>query len=168
MSIDELAATVLERCRTLHYRLATAESCTGGLIAGALTEIAGSSDVVMGGIVAYHDDAKRLHLGVPGEVLARDGAVSEATALAMAEGAVRTFDVDVAIAVTGIAGPGGATPTKPVGLVHLAVWCRGTGPRHRRIVFPGDRHAVRQATVEAALRLILDGLPGPSQGDGEG
>ena len=155
----DLAATVLERCRALGYRLVTAESCTGGLIAGALTDLAGSSDVVLGGIVAYHDDAKRRLLDVPAAILERDGAVSEATARAMAEGAFRTFDADVAVAVTGIAGPGGATPTKPVGLVHLAVSCRGTGPHHRRAVFPGDRRQVRHATVVAALALVLEALP---------
>ncbi|TVQ37617.1 MAG: nicotinamide-nucleotide amidohydrolase family protein [Geminicoccaceae bacterium] len=154
----DAAATVLAHCRALSWRLATAESCTGGLIAARLTEIAGSSDVVVGGIVAYHNDAKRRHLGVAADTLEREGAVSEAVALQMARGAQLAFDADLAVAVTGIAGPGGGTAAKPVGLVHLAVTARGLAPLHRRCVFPGDRRQIRAATVEAALDLLLEAL----------
>lgn len=154
----ERARRVLERCQELGLRLATAESCTGGLIAGCLTEIAGSSAVVERGFVTYDDAAKREMLGVPEEILATAGAVSEESARAMAAGALARAPVDLAIAVTGIAGPGGATPEKPVGLVHLAL-ARSTGPSlHRRIVIPGDRHTVRARTVDAALDLVLDAL----------
>ncbi|MFW5832946.1 MAG: CinA family protein [Pseudomonadota bacterium] len=154
-----LARAVLERCRRHGWRLATAESCTGGLIAARLTDLAGSSDVVLGGIVAYHNDIKHRLLGVPLAMLEAHGAVSEPVARAMAEGCVRALDADVAVAVTGIAGPGGGTPTKPVGLVHLAVWCRGTSPAHVRAVFPGNRAQVRAATVNAALDLVLQAVP---------
>lgn len=148
---------VLDACRRRGWRLGTAESCTGGLIAGRLTDVAGSSDVVQGGIVAYANPAKRALLGVPPDVLEREGAVSETVALAMAEGCRRALGVEVAVAVTGIAGPGGATPTKPVGLVHLAVATPAT-TRHQRAVFPGDRQAVRAATVAAALDLLDEAL----------
>jgi nicotinamide-nucleotide amidase len=154
----ELARRVLARCEAQGFRLATAESCTGGLIIGCLTEIAGSSSVVDRGFVTYDDRAKREMLGVPADVLAKVGAVSEETARAMATGALSRSDVDVAIAVTGIAGPGGATATKPVGLVHMAVEVRNTPALHRREVFQGDRNAVRQATVDAALALALEAL----------
>lgn len=154
----ELARRVLARCEAQGLRLATAESCTGGLIIGALTEIAGSSSVVDRGFVTYDDRAKQEMLGVPPDVLATAGAVSEETAQAMAEGALLRANVDVAIAVTGIAGPGGATPTKPIGLVHMAVAVRDLPALHRREVFNGDRSAVRQATVDAALSLVLDAL----------
>jgi nicotinamide-nucleotide amidase len=154
----ELARQVLARCGALGFRLAAAESCTGGLIIGCLTEIAGSSSVVDRGFVTYDDRAKQEMLGVPPDLLATAGAVSEETARAMAEGALARTDVDVAIAVTGIAGPGGATPTKPVGLVHMAVALRNGPTLHRREVFEGDRGAVRQASVDATLALVLDAL----------
>jgi nicotinamide-nucleotide amidase len=154
----ERARRVLERCQERGLRLATAESCTGGLIAGCLTEIAGSSTVVDRGFVTYDDAAKREVLGVPEEILSSAGAVSEESARAMAEGALARAPVDLAIAVTGIAGPGGATPTKPVGLVHLALARRAGPAGHRRVVFAGDRHAVRMQTVDAALDLVLETL----------
>jgi nicotinamide-nucleotide amidase len=154
----DLARRVLARCEVLGLRLATAESCTGGLIIGCLTEIAGSSAVVERGFVTYDNAAKMAALGVPAEVLETVGAVSEAAARAMAEGTLERAPVDLAIAVTGIAGPGGATPDKPVGLVHLALARRGRPCAHRRVVFPGDRHAIRQQTVDAALDLVLESL----------
>jgi len=154
----ERAGRVLERCRTGRLTLATAESCTGGLIIGCLTEHAGSSAVVERGFVTYDNAAKREMLGVPETILATVGAVSEESARAMAEGALAHAPVDLAVAVTGIAGPGGATPDKPVGLVHFALARRGRPTLHRREVFPGDRHAVRARTVDAALDLVLEAL----------
>jgi nicotinamide-nucleotide amidase len=153
------AAAVLEACRTRGWRLATAESCTGGLIAGRLTDVAGASDVVEGGLVVYADAQKTRWLRVPADVLARDGAVSEATARAMAEGCRETFGVDVGVAVTGIAGPTGGSADKPVGLVHLAV-ATPTVTTHQRAVFPGDRAAVRGATVDAALAMVASAAGG--------
>lgn len=138
--------------------LATAESCTGGLIAAALTAIPGSSAVVTRGYVTYSNDAKAEELGVPAEVLARLGAVSEETARAMAEGARARAGVDLALSCTGIAGPGGATPSKPVGLVFIAVARLGAETRVQRHVFPGDRTAVRAATVAEALALAAQAL----------
>ncbi|MFP4126740.1 MAG: CinA family protein [Alphaproteobacteria bacterium] len=153
------AVAVLEACRARGWRLATAESCTGGLIVGRLTDAAGASDVVEGGVVVYADAQKVRWLRVRADVLKRDGAVSEATARAMAEGCRETFGVDVAIAVTGIAGPGGGSAEKPVGLVHLAV-ATPAGATHRRAVFAGDRRAVRAATVDAALALVASAAGG--------
>lgn len=133
--------------------LATAESCTGGLIAAALTAIAGSSSVVMAGFVTYSNAAKMHMVGVKAETLAAHGAVSEPVAREMAEGALREAQVDIALSCTGIAGPGGATPGKPVGLVFIGCARRGGASVVERHVFPGDRAAVRAATVAAALRL---------------
>jgi nicotinamide-nucleotide amidase len=148
------AATLLDACRARRWRLATAESCTGGLVAACLTEHAGSSDVVDRGWVTYANAAKVALIGVSPETLAAEGAVSEATAREMAVGARARAGCDLAIAVTGIAGPGGATATKPVGLVHIAV-ATDAGTIHERHVFPGDRTAVRLACVAAALRLAI-------------
>ena len=154
--LDPLAKALLQHLRRRHLRLAAAESCTGGMIAAALTEIAGSSDVVERGFVVYSNDAKTEMLGVPAGLIARHGAVSEEVARAMAEGALKASRADIAVAVTGIAGPGGATPSKPVGLVHLSVTRRGGKTRHRQEVFPGDRRSVRHATVVAAFDMIED------------
>jgi len=156
---DELrraAETVLARCRAQGLKLATAESCTGGLIAGALTEIAGSSDVVERGFVTYSNEAKIEMLGVPAALIAAHGAVSGEVAAAMAEGAVARAPVTLSVAVTGIAGPGGATPGKPVGLVWFALARRGGKVRTEHRVFAGDRSAVRHATVLRALALLLE------------
>lgn len=133
--------------------IATAESCTGGLIAAALTAIAGSSSVVAGGFVTYSNAMKTKMVGVPEATLAAVGAVSAEVAEAMAEGALRETGADVALSCTGIAGPSGATATKPVGLVYLACAARGAPTRVERHVFPGDRTAVRAATVAAAFAL---------------
>ena len=153
----EQAERLLALCRAKGVRVATAESCTGGLIAACLTEIAGSSDVVDRGFVTYANEAKRDLLGVADELLVRVGAVSEEVARAMAEGALERSNADLAVAVTGIAGPGGATDTKPVGLVHHA--CAGPDGAivHRRVVYLGDRGGVRLATVETALDMLIDG-----------
>jgi nicotinamide-nucleotide amidase len=150
----ERAAALLEAYRAKGWRIATAESCTGGLVAGLLTEIAGSSDVVERGFVTYSNAAKTALLGVPGEVIADHGAVSAPVARAMAEGALGRSNAQAAVSVTGVAGPGGATATKPVGLVHFAV-ARGahTTALERRY---GDlgRGIVREKAVEDALNLL--------------
>lgn len=148
------AETVLAACRSRGLRLATAESCTGGLIAGALTAVSGSSDVVERGFVTYTNEAKTEMLGVPAGLIALHGAVSEPVARAMAEGALARSPADVTVAVTGIAGPTGGGPDKPVGLVHLAAARRGGATLHERRLFAGDRAAVREQTVDASLRLI--------------
>ena len=148
------AEDLLAACRDRGQKVATAESCTGGLIAGALTAIAGSSDVVERGFVNYSNEAKHEMLGVPAPLFDQVGAVSEEVARAMAEGAVNRSPADLAVSVTGIAGPGGGSPEKPVGLVHMAAARQGVETRHERHVFPGDRDAVRRATVVAALTLL--------------
>jgi nicotinamide-nucleotide amidase len=161
MSSKELlgkAKRLLEACRRAGVKLATAESCTGGLIAGTLTEIAGSSDVVERGFVTYSNEAKAELVGVSEETLRAHGAVSEPVAREMAEGALRHSGADIAVSVTGIAGPGGATAGKPVGLVHLACARRGRDTIHRRIVFKGNRAAVRRKSVDLAFTLILHQL----------
>lgn len=149
------AEKLLAEARAKHLRIATAESCTGGLIAGLLTEIAGSSDVFERGFVTYSDRAKQELLGVPESLLIRHGAVSHEVALAMAQGALARSEADLAVAVTGIAGPGGGTADKPVGLVHIAAARKGGSVRHRECRF-GDagRGAVRVATVAAALEML--------------
>lgn len=148
------AATLLDRCRAAGLRLATAESCTGGLVSATLTEIAGSSDVVDRGYVVYANRAKIDMLGVREASLEQFGAVSERVAREMAEGALDRSGCDLAVAITGIAGPGGGTPDKPVGLVHIAAARRGLPTRHERHRFAGDRHRVRLDSVAAALRLL--------------
>jgi nicotinamide-nucleotide amidase len=154
-SLDR-ARRLLAACETRGLWLVTAESCTGGLIVACLTEIPGSSSVVERGYVTYDNRAKQELLGVPAGTIERFGAVSEEVARAMAEGALEGAGVDLAIACTGIAGPGGATPNKPVGLVYLAVARRGGPTLHAREVFPGDRSAIRSASVDAALDLALE------------
>src|SRR4051812_1503464 len=154
--ILEQARGVLARFDAAGLMLATAESCTGGLIAGALTEIAGSSSVLERGFVTYSNEAKTELLSVPSELIGRLGAVSAEVAEAMAVGAIGHSRADVAVAVTGIAGPGGETPGKPVGLVYFGIARRGGVVRHERHVFPGDRSAVRLAAVRAALVLLAD------------
>jgi nicotinamide-nucleotide amidase len=154
----ELARRLLAACEARGLRLATAESCTGGLIIACLTEIPGSSAVVERGYVTYDNRAKQEVLGVPATLLEQVGAVSQEVARAMAEGALARAGVDLALAVTGIAGPGGATPSKPVGLVHLAVARRDRPTLTARKVFMGDRAAVRAASVERALALALHAL----------
>jgi len=137
--------------------LAIAESCTGGLVAATLTEIPNSSDVVERGFVTYSNAAKEDLLGLSHGILQTHGAVSEPVARAMADGALgRNSKADLSVSITGIAGPGGGTPTKPVGLVFIAVSQRGGDTICERHVFPGDRRAVRLASVERALALLLD------------
>ncbi len=136
--------------------LATAESCTGGLIAAALTSIAGSSSVVQGGFVTYSNAMKMHMLGVPEALLKTVGAVSAEVAQAMAEGALRETGADIALSCTGIAGPGGAAPNKPVGLVFMACAQRGQPTRVKRRVFAGDRDSVRAATVALCLAMARE------------
>ena len=150
-----LATTVLERCRARGWRVATAESCTGGLVAAALTAIAGSSDVVDRGFVAYSNQAKMELLGVPEATIAAHGAVSAETALAMAQGAVARAGVDLVVSIAGLAGPGGGSAEKPVGLVYLGVATRGGGHTERH-VFPGDRNGIRRAAVLRALEMLKE------------
>ena len=150
------AAALLDALRAQGRKLATAESCTGGLIAATLTEIAGSSDVVDRGFVTYSNDAKTEMLGVPAALIAEHGAVSDPVARAMAEGAIRHSAADLAVSVTGIAGPGGATPGKPVGLVFLGTARRGEVAVAERHVFDGDRRSVRLQSVHRALDLLAE------------
>jgi nicotinamide-nucleotide amidase len=151
-----LAEAVLAACRARSWRLATAESCTGGLVAAALTAIAGSSDVVERSFVTYSNEAKMELLGVSGDTIAAHGAVSAQTAAAMARGSIARAPVDLALSVTGVAGPGGGTPQKPVGLVYLGVARKDGGARVERRIFPGDRAAVRQAALLLALEMLED------------
>jgi nicotinamide-nucleotide amidase len=153
------AENLLDACRTSGLKLATAESCTGGLIAALLTEIPGSSDVVERGFVTYSNAAKNEELGVPADLIAAHGAVSELVARAMAEGALAHSHADLAVSVTGVAGPGGGSAAKPVGLVHLGLARRGGGTLHLELRL-GDigRGPIRMATVEAALALARSGL----------
>jgi len=150
----EQADRLLESCRRAGLRLATAESCTGGLIAGCLTAIAGSSDVVERGFVTYANEAKMELLGVPGALIAAHGAVSAPVARAMAEGAIARSRAALSVSVTGVAGPGGGSAEKPVGLVHIATALRTQPTFDERHVFPGDRAAIRVAAVAAALDLL--------------
>lgn len=148
------AAALLAELQALGLTLATAESCTGGLVSAVLTAVPGSSATLLAGYVTYSNAAKARMLGVPETMLATQGAVSEPVARAMAEGALRDSGADLAVSLTGIAGPGGATPGKPVGLVHIAASRRGGETLHRRCVFPGDRDAVRAASVATALAMV--------------
>lgn len=148
------AARLLDQCKASGAMLATAESCTGGLIVGCLTEIAGSSAVVDRGFVTYSNEAKNEMLGVPMDLIIEHGAVSEPVARAMAEGALERSRADITVAVTGVAGPGGGTEAKPVGLVHFGCARRGGSTIAAHHVFDGDRAAIRLATVREALALI--------------
>ncbi len=148
------AEAVLAALRARGWKLATAESCTGGLIAASLTSIAGSSDVVDRGFVTYSNAAKHEMLGVDMALIAEHGAVSEPVARAMAEGALARSQADVTVAVTGVAGPGGGSAAKPVGLVWFACARRDAATRSERQVFPGDRTGVRAATVVRALEML--------------
>lgn len=150
-----LAEIVLADARAQKLRIATAESCTGGLIAGVLTEVPGSSDVFDRGFVTYSNRSKQDMLGVPGDMIADMGAVSEAVARTMAEGAVANSNAHMAVAVTGVAGPGGGTKFKPVGLVHIAACRENRSILHEAHRF-GDigRSEIRMKTVEAALHLL--------------
>ena len=148
------AQTLLDACRAKGIRLATAESCTGGLIAAALTAVAGSSDVFDRSFVTYSNDAKHQMIGVPSGLIETQGAVSEDVARAMASGALERSRAGIAVAVTGVAGPGGGTDAKPVGLVCFGIAERGQPTVSEQRVFPGDRTSIRAATVAHAFGLI--------------
>lgn len=157
---DQEAARVLSLLRAHGLMVATAESCTGGLVAGALTAIPGSSDVVDRGFVTYSNAAKTEMLGVPADLIARHGAVSEPVARAMAEGALAHSRADVSVAITGIAGPGGGSDAKPVGLVHFGAACRDRPTVHLERRY-GDlgRDGIRAAAVADALALLAGLVP---------
>lgn len=152
----DLAAVVLEKLRSLGLKLAVAESCTGGMLGERITSIPGSSDVFLGGIIAYHNDVKVKALGVRAEDIERYGAVSEQVALQMASGVRERMGADVGVAVTGIAGPGGGTPDKPVGLVWISV--HGPDAKARRFHVGGDRAEIRQRAAQAALEMVRRAL----------
>jgi PncC family amidohydrolase len=160
ISLVALAERVQRMLVERGMKLSTAESCTGGLIAHVLTEVAGSSDYFAGGAVTYSDSLKEIELGVPAETLERHGAVSAQTCLAMAEGARRRYGVDLAVSVTGIAGPGGGSDAKPVGLTYIGVADVG-GQEVRRYAWSGDRHANKVSSARAALELVLERLDAP-------
>jgi nicotinamide-nucleotide amidase len=154
LSFEPQVQQLAQALRAKAWRMASAESCTGGLIAAACTALSGSSDWFERGFVTYTNEAKADLLGVPDELFGRVGAVSEEVARAMVRGALRRAPVQLAVAVTGIAGPGGATPGKPVGTVWLA-WGTASHTGAQRLQLPGDRDAVRGATVSAALQRLL-------------
>jgi nicotinamide-nucleotide amidase len=149
-----LSVRVLEACRARRWLVATAESCTGGLVAGALTEIAGSSDVVDRGFVTYSNAAKMAMLGVPEAVLATHGAVSRETAQAMATGALERAGVDLTVAITGVAGPGGGSAEKPVGLVHFAAAAKDRLIHCEKRYGDVGRSEIRRLSVIEALTML--------------
>ncbi len=163
MNVYELAEEVLRLARSHGLTIATAESCTGGLVAGALTEVPGASEVLNRGFVTYSNAAKTEMLGVPAALIEGHGAVSESVARAMAEGACSAARTAIAVAITGVAGPGGGTEAKPVGLVHFAACRRGRPTLHRERRF-GDvgRAEVRRLSVLEALELLKEAAGGNS------
>ena len=148
------AVRVLETCRASGLTVATVESCTGGLVAASLTAVAGSSDVVDRGFVTYTNEAKTELVGVPQALFPKVGAVSEEVARAMAAGGVERSTADIAVGITGVAGPG-QSESKPAGLVHIAASRRGGETIHERCMFPGDRGEVRKAAVLKAFEMIV-------------
>jgi nicotinamide-nucleotide amidase len=155
------AFDVLAACKRAKLKIATAESCTGGLVAAALTEVPGSSEIVERGFVTYSNEAKEEMLAVSPALIRAFGAVSEPVARAMAEGAMARSHADMAVSITGIAGPGGGSLEKPVGLVHFGLARQGRATRTTHRVFGGDRAMVRALAVEFALELLLQGATGP-------
>ena len=154
-----IAEQLLADCRAKGLKISTVESCTGGLVAGLLTEIAGSSDVVDRGFVTYSNAAKIHSVGVSEQLIATHGAVSEPVAIAMAEGGLRHSQADLCVALTGVAGPGGGSSEKPVGLVHLAVAVKGQSTRHARCFFDAPTRAgIRKAAVSKALAMMQEAI----------
>ena len=153
LELRRLAEELQATCLAAGLTVATAESCTGGRVCDALTDVAGSSGYVRGGVIAYADEAKQGLLGVPPGILAQHGAVSAQVARAMAAGARERLHADLAVAVTGIAGPSGATPGKPVGIAYVAV-ADPDGVEIRRFAWPGDREANKHASTRAAIELL--------------
>jgi nicotinamide-nucleotide amidase len=152
--LREAAEHALAACRKKGLKLVTAESCTGGLISAALTAISGSSDVVDRAFITYSNEAKREMIGVPWDAILGHGAVSEYVARAMARGALSRSNAQIAVSVTGVAGPGGGSAEKPVGLVHFGAVRAGHEPISERHVFPGDRDNIRRLTVLTALAMV--------------
>lgn len=152
------AQRILDACTARGVTLATVESCTGGLVAAALTELPGSSRMFTHGFVTYADEAKTAMVGVPEVLIKTHGAVSEPVARAMAEGGLRASGAGMAVSITGIAGPDGGSEAKPVGTVHFALAVRGKETQHRREQFTGDRSAIRAAAVQVALEMVLEAL----------
>jgi len=152
--LRDAAEHLLHACRQRKLKVVTAESCTGGLIAATLTAIAGSSDVVDRAFVTYSNEAKRDMIGVPWKAIMTHGAVSEPVARAMAEGALAHSDADLAVSVTGVAGPSGGTAEKPVGLVHFGALRKGRETIAERHIFSGDRDGIRRVSVLTALSLL--------------
>jgi len=152
--LREAAEHALSACRKKGLKLVTAESCTGGLISAALTAISGSSDVVDRAFVTYSNEAKREMIGVPWDAILGHGAVSEYVARAMASGALARSNAEIAVSVTGVAGPGGGSAEKPVGLVHFGAVRAGHDPIAERHIFPGDRDNIRRLTVLTALAMV--------------
>jgi nicotinamide-nucleotide amidase len=159
LEIETLARLLIDEARERSLRIVTAESCTGGLVAGAICAIAGASDVFERGFVVYTNRAKQELLGVPGDLIADLGAVSEPVARMMAEGALENSNAHLAVAVTGIAGPGGGTPMKPVGTVHIATARSNQALMHRSELFDGEtRSEIQLAAVAASLQALRDRL----------
>jgi len=152
--LREAAEHALAACRKKGLKLVTAESCTGGLISAALTAISGSSDVVDRAFITYSNEAKREMIGVPWDAILGHGAVSEYVARAMARGALSLSNAQIAVSVTGVAGPGGGSAEKPVGLVHFGAVRAGHESIAERHVFPGDRDNIRRLTVLTALAMV--------------
>ena len=153
----DLARVLLDACRAQRTRIAVAESCTGGMLGQRLTAIAGSSDVVTGGLIAYDNQVKANFLGVPHAMLGAHGAVSEPVARQMASAARTTFDANIGFGITGVAGPGGGTPEKPVGTVWIALDLNGDN-RAQKLVLIGDRAEIRYRATQAALDMLRRAL----------
>ena len=153
--LNKLANKLILACREKNIKIASAESCTGGLIAGCITSVAGSSDVFERGFNTYSNEAKSDLLSIPIDVIASNGAVSKATAIAMCEGALKNAPVQLTISVTGIAGPGGGTIEKPVGTVYMASARVGKSTIEKSYLFNGNRDQIRLYTIEKALELML-------------
>lgn len=159
LEIVTLARLLIDEARERSLRIVTAESCTGGLVAGAICSIAGASDVFERGFVTYSNRAKQELLGVPGDLIADMGAVSEPVARMMAEGALEASNAHLAVAITGVAGPGGGTPLKPVGTVHIATARANERIMHRHELFEEEtREGIQLAAVQAALQALRDRL----------
>jgi nicotinamide-nucleotide amidase len=159
LEVETLARLLIDEVRERHLRVVTAESCTGGLVAAAICSIPGASDVFERGFVTYTNRAKEEMLGIPGDMIADFGAVSEPVARMMAEGALNHSRAHIAVAITGVAGPGGGSPMKPVGTVHIATARSTAGIRHRHEVFDGEtRLDVQMAAVAVALQMMRDAI----------
>ncbi len=159
LEVETLARLLIDEVRERHLRVTTAESCTGGLVAAAICSIPGASDVFERGFITYTNRAKEEMLGIPGDLIADFGAVSEPVARMMAEGALNNSRAHIAVAITGVAGPGGGSPMKPVGTVHIATARSTAGIRHRHETFDGEtRLDVQMAAVAVALQMMRDAI----------